>query len=155
MSSLKRRRRLTTEESEFLLRQFGTNERPTAQEREGFAKHLKLDRRTIQVWFQNRRAKLKRDERAEDMGKIHGQDGGEDEENVNEEGEEDEVEEEERRKDHDWHHGISEGGSNQQVEPFLAHEYGVWDWDLQRTPFLDPSALGIGLHSHHVQGVDR
>ncbi|KAI8350702.1 Homeodomain-like protein, partial [Mortierella sp. GBAus27b] len=60
---LKRRRRLTTEESDFLLQQFGMNERPTAQEREGFAKHLNLDRRTIQVWFQNRRAKLKRDGR--------------------------------------------------------------------------------------------
>ncbi|ORY96986.1 Homeodomain-like protein, partial [Lobosporangium transversale] len=60
---LKRRRRLTNEESEFLIHQFKINERPTAQERESFAKYLKLDRRTIQVWFQNRRAKLKRDEK--------------------------------------------------------------------------------------------
>ncbi|KAI7822871.1 Homeodomain-like protein, partial [Gamsiella multidivaricata] len=59
----KRRRRLTTEESEYLLRQFGNNERPTAQEREVFARHLSLDKKTIQVWFQNRRAKLKREER--------------------------------------------------------------------------------------------
>ncbi|KAF9918593.1 hypothetical protein BX616_007607 [Lobosporangium transversale] len=63
LSTLKRRRRLTNEESEFLIHQFKINERPTAQERESFAKYLKLDRRTIQVWFQNRRAKLKRDEK--------------------------------------------------------------------------------------------
>ncbi|KAK3835524.1 MAG: Lim3/4, partial [Linnemannia gamsii] len=60
---LKRRRRLTAEESEFLMTQFRVNGRPSAQERDSFARHLKLDRRTIQVWFQNRRAKLKRDER--------------------------------------------------------------------------------------------
>ncbi|KAF9428893.1 Structural maintenance of chromosomes protein 5 [Podila epigama] len=61
-SILKRRRRLSAEETAFLIRQFRQNEKPTAQERQMFAKHLKLDRRTIQVWFQNRRAKLKRDE---------------------------------------------------------------------------------------------
>ncbi|KAG0305224.1 hypothetical protein BGZ98_004449 [Dissophora globulifera] len=66
ISVLKRRRRLTNEESEFLLHRFGLNERPTAQERESFAKHLNLDRRTVQVWFQNRRAKLKRDVRGGD-----------------------------------------------------------------------------------------
>ncbi|KAF9139058.1 hypothetical protein BGX30_008420 [Mortierella sp. GBA39] len=57
------RRRLSTEESEYLMVQFNLNGRPTAQERDSFARHLKLNRRTIQVWFQNRRAKLKRDER--------------------------------------------------------------------------------------------
>lgn len=60
-STLKRRRRLSTEETAFLVSQFRINEKPTAQERQVFAKHLNLDRRTIQVWFQNRRAKLKRE----------------------------------------------------------------------------------------------
>ncbi|KAG0321127.1 Cytochrome c oxidase assembly protein cox11, mitochondrial [Dissophora globulifera] len=78
ISVLKRRRRLTNEESEFLLHRFGLNERPTAQERESFAKHLNLDRRTVQVWFQNRRAKLKRDVRGGDDGAyaIAGGSGG-------------------------------------------------------------------------------
>lgn len=61
-STLKRRRRLSAEETSFLISQFRLNEKPTAQERQLFAKHLNLDRRTIQVWFQNRRAKLKREE---------------------------------------------------------------------------------------------
>ncbi|KAG0205798.1 hypothetical protein BGX28_002669 [Mortierella sp. GBA30] len=59
----KRRRRLTAQEATFLQTQFKINERPTAQERDRIAKHLSLDRKTIQVWFQNKRAKVKRDTR--------------------------------------------------------------------------------------------
>ncbi|KAF9393075.1 hypothetical protein CPB97_004100 [Podila verticillata] len=61
-STLKRRRRLSAKETAFLVSQFCINVKPTAQERQVFAKHLNLDRRRIQVWFQNRRAKLKREE---------------------------------------------------------------------------------------------
>lgn len=63
-TSCKRRQRLTTEASEFLLGQFEINKKPTTQKLEGFAKHLKLRRKTLQFWFQNRRAKVRRDQRA-------------------------------------------------------------------------------------------
>lgn len=42
--------------------QFCKNEKPNTKERLVFAEHLGLHPRTIQVWFQNRRAKLKRDD---------------------------------------------------------------------------------------------
>ncbi|KAG0226830.1 hypothetical protein BGW42_003336 [Actinomortierella wolfii] len=60
--TLKRRRRLTNAETEYLVRKFMQNERPTTAERDRFAQELRLDKRTIQVWFQNRRAKMKKDE---------------------------------------------------------------------------------------------
>ncbi|KAI8362022.1 homeobox domain-containing protein, partial [Mortierella sp. GBAus27b] len=55
-----RRRRLTMDETEYLMAQFCKNEKPNTKERLVFAEHLGLHPRTIQVWFQNRRAKLKR-----------------------------------------------------------------------------------------------
>ncbi|KAF9904376.1 hypothetical protein EC991_002715 [Linnemannia zychae] len=55
------RRRLTPEETEYLLRQYHANEKPTTKDRLTFAAHLNLHPRTIQVWFQNRRAKLRRE----------------------------------------------------------------------------------------------
>ncbi|KAF9987287.1 Cytochrome c oxidase assembly protein cox11, mitochondrial [Modicella reniformis] len=150
ISSLKRRRRLTSEESDFLLRQFGMNERPTAQERERFAKHLKLDRRTIQVWFQNRRAKLKRDGRVEDGSKmLQGQEEAEEEEEEEEEeegeGEEEGEEEAERERKDTRGQEIGLMAENEVqpnqgigIEPLFHEPNGVWDWDyLQRTTY-DP-----------------
>ncbi|KAG0370345.1 hypothetical protein BC939DRAFT_501293 [Gamsiella multidivaricata] len=59
---LNRRRRLSIDETEYLMHQFYKNEKPSTKERLAFAQYLSLDPRTVQVWFQNRRAKLKRDE---------------------------------------------------------------------------------------------
>ncbi|KAF9426369.1 hypothetical protein BGZ94_006612 [Podila epigama] len=57
----KQRRRLSRDETEYLLDRFHEEERPTAKARQLFAKDLNLDARTIQVWFQNRRAKMRKD----------------------------------------------------------------------------------------------
>ncbi|KAG0210186.1 hypothetical protein BGX33_005092 [Mortierella sp. NVP41] len=56
------RRRLTPNETEYLLRQYRINEKPNTKDRLIFAAHLDLHPRTIQVWFQNRRAKLRRED---------------------------------------------------------------------------------------------
>ncbi|GJJ67814.1 hypothetical protein EMPS_00160 [Entomortierella parvispora] len=58
-----RRRRLTPDETEYLLRKFHQMEKPSAKDRLRFADELKLTPRTIQIWFQNRRAKLKKETR--------------------------------------------------------------------------------------------
>lgn len=158
VTSLKRRRRLTTEESDFLLQQFGMNERPTAQEREGFAKHLNLDRRTIQVWFQNRRAKLKRDGRIEDESKT-AQGQGEEEcegEEEEEDCEEDCEEKEDVNRDQlafgSVGQGVGTGGNEQPglvgLGSVLAGPFGAWEWeDLGRmASFLDASPSQLFPH---------
>ncbi|KAG0241033.1 hypothetical protein BGX31_001493 [Mortierella sp. GBA43] len=152
------RRRLTTEESDFLLQQFGMNERPTAQEREGFAKHLNLDRRTIQVWFQNRRAKLKRDGRIEDESKT-AQGQGEEEcegEEEEEDCEEDCEEKEDVNRDQlafgSVGQGVGTGGNEQPglvgLGSVLAGPFGAWEWeDLGRmASFLDASPSQLFPH---------
>lgn len=58
----KQRRRLSRDETEYLLDRFQELERPTAKERVKFAEKLSLHPKTIQIWFQNRRAKLRKDE---------------------------------------------------------------------------------------------
>ena len=56
-----RRKRLSQEESELLLEAFSRNPRPSQDERAELAQKLGMNSRSIQIWFQNRRAKLKKE----------------------------------------------------------------------------------------------
>jgi hypothetical protein len=60
-SNIKRRRRLQPQETDFLLRVFEIYPRPNAAMRDILAHRLGMSPRGIQIWFQNRRAKVKRD----------------------------------------------------------------------------------------------
>jgi hypothetical protein len=56
-----RRKRLSQDESELLLEAFSRNPRPSQDERNELANKLGMNSRSIQIWFQNRRAKLKKE----------------------------------------------------------------------------------------------
>ncbi|CAG8639599.1 21775_t:CDS:2 [Cetraspora pellucida] len=58
---VKRRRRLTEEETNVLISTFEKVQKPDAEMRTRLAAQLNMSSRAIQVWFQNRRAKVKRD----------------------------------------------------------------------------------------------
>jgi hypothetical protein len=58
---VKRRRRLTEEETNILNNIFENVQKPDATTRAQLAQKLNMSSRAIQVWFQNRRAKVKRD----------------------------------------------------------------------------------------------
>lgn len=58
---IKRRRRLTSQESRFLQEAFRKNPKPTSEARSKIAQALGMPIRAIQIWFQNRRAKSRRD----------------------------------------------------------------------------------------------
>jgi len=59
--SIRRRRRLQPAETEFLIRIFEQYPRPNSIMREMLAQKLDMSPRGVQIWFQNRRAKVKRD----------------------------------------------------------------------------------------------
>lgn len=56
-----RRRRLSPEETAVLGQHFRQNERPAVFERARIARMLNLTERTVQIWFQNRRAKQRKE----------------------------------------------------------------------------------------------
>lgn len=58
---IRRRRRLAPHETEFLARIFEQYPRPTGPMREMIAKRLGMSARGVQIWFQNKRAKVRRD----------------------------------------------------------------------------------------------
>lgn len=59
--TVKRRRRLTQEETRILNNVFETTTKPNSQVRKRLAQQLGMTPRAVQIWFQNRRAKQKRD----------------------------------------------------------------------------------------------
>jgi hypothetical protein len=58
---VKRRRRLTQEETSLLNDIFERTSKPNALVRKMLAERLNMSPRTVQIWFQNRRAKVKKD----------------------------------------------------------------------------------------------
>lgn len=64
---IKKRRRLLPEETACLIEAFEKSQRPSQETRDHLASKLRMSHRAIQIWFQNRRAKVKRD--AADAGK--------------------------------------------------------------------------------------
>ena len=56
-----KRNRLSPEVSELLLEAFARNPRPSQDERAELSQKVGINSRNIQIWFQNRRAKLKRE----------------------------------------------------------------------------------------------
>jgi hypothetical protein len=58
---VKRRRRLTQEETNLLNDIFERTSKPNALVRKMLAERLNMSPRTVQIWFQNRRAKVKKD----------------------------------------------------------------------------------------------
>lgn len=57
----KRRRRLTSAETEALIAEYAHDPKPTTDKRNAIADRLNMTPRVVQVWFQNRRAKVKRE----------------------------------------------------------------------------------------------
>lgn len=57
----RKRVRLTSDKTLYLQRYFEVKPRPTTSEKREIAKYLGMGFRSVQVWFQNRRAKYKKD----------------------------------------------------------------------------------------------
>lgn len=62
-----KRRRLSQEDAEILLQAFNRNPKPNKDERNELSSVLGMNSRTIQIWFQNRRAKLKKESNDPDL----------------------------------------------------------------------------------------
>ncbi|GAB5590211.1 Transcription factor [Umbelopsis nana] len=59
-TTIKRRNRLKPEETEYLADKFQSNPKPTRKKIQEIAADMNINERTVQIWFQNKRAKLRR-----------------------------------------------------------------------------------------------
>ena len=59
-TTIRRRHRLRPEETDYLTEEFEHNPKPTRQKIQEIASDIDVSERTVQIWFQNRRAKLRR-----------------------------------------------------------------------------------------------
>lgn len=62
-----KRQRLTELQSKYLLSAFQQNPKPDAQQRQKLAASVGLSPRAIQIWYQNRRAKLRKEATAGEL----------------------------------------------------------------------------------------
>ncbi|KAK1349875.1 homeobox domain-containing protein [Hamiltosporidium tvaerminnensis] len=69
------RLRLTPEKSEYLHRYFEKRPRPTTKEKMEISEKLNICLRSVQIWFQNKRAKLKKDMRNDTAAMAYINDG--------------------------------------------------------------------------------
>jgi LIM homeobox transcription factor 1 len=59
--TFQRRKRFTAEQTEFLQTIFQRNPMPDSQTRRWMAEQLNVSPKTVQIWFQNKRAKQKKE----------------------------------------------------------------------------------------------
>ncbi|KAJ1964905.1 hypothetical protein GGI12_001136 [Dipsacomyces acuminosporus] len=68
----KKRQRLKPEQTRRLMEVFEKTTKPDSEMRKALGKQLDMKPRTVQIWFQNRRAKLKRESNASDPLRVPG-----------------------------------------------------------------------------------
>jgi hypothetical protein len=59
-TTIRRRHRLKPEETDYLTKEFQNNPKPTRKDIQEIASEIEMSERTVQIWFQNKRAKVRR-----------------------------------------------------------------------------------------------
>ncbi|CAO3686314.1 unnamed protein product [Umbelopsis vinacea] len=74
-TTIRRRHRLKPEETDYLTNEFQNNPKPTRKDIQEIASEIEMSERTVQIWFQNKRAKLRRLQK-ESTGRAAPQEAG-------------------------------------------------------------------------------